>query len=109
MNAAIVNYVVVPKSKKNLLGCVATIYDRKKHKRIYAIVADIGPDGKYNEVSLAAAWNLGYTDATGNNGPSGSFVVTIWKNSQRSWTRSKLQKEINTYGKKYLQMYKRYK
>ena len=108
INAATINYVVVPTSNRSLLGCVATIYDKKKKKRIYAIVADCGPN-KYNEVSLKAAWNLGYKNATGNNGPSGNFEVIIWKNSKISWKYSGLQKQINDYGAKYYKLYKRYK
>ena len=78
---------------------------RKKNKRIYAIVADCGPN-KYNEVSLKAAWNLGYKNATGNNGPSGNFEVIIWKNSKISWKYSGLQKQINDYGAKYYKLYR---
>ncbi len=108
INAATINYVVVPVKYKALLGCVASIYDKKKKKVIYAIVADCGPN-KYNEVSLKAAWNLGYTDATGNNGPEGSFQIIIWKNSKIDWKYKNLQKQINKYGSKYYKKYKYYK
>ena len=99
----------MPTKDASLLGCVATIYDKKKKKRIYAIVADCGGQNKYNEVSLKAAWNLGYKDATGNNGPEGKFQIIIWKKSAVAWKYKDLQKQIDQYGSEYYKMYKRYK
>lgn len=107
-NAETNNYVVVPIKDKSLLGCVATVYDKKTKKRIYAIVADCGPN-KYNEVSLKAAWSLGYYDATGNNGPEGKFEIIIWRNSAINWKYKNLQKQIDEYGKKYYNNYVYYK
>ena len=70
--------------------------------------ADCGPN-KYNEVSLKTAWNLGYKNATGNNGMCSDFEVIIWKNSKISWKYSGLQKQIYDYGSKYYKCYSRYK
>ncbi|MDL2238476.1 hypothetical protein LJC56_11755 [Christensenellaceae bacterium OttesenSCG-928-K19] len=62
------------------------IEDKSTGKKAYAIVAEGGAKKNgMGEVSLKAAWDLGYTDASGTSGPTGDFEITVFPGSDVPW------------------------
>jgi hypothetical protein len=73
---------------------------------IPAIVADVGPADMYREVSLKAAWDLGFTveQANGRWGPRGDFEFIIFKGTRilpRTATEAQILDGIRTEVPKY--------
>ena len=103
VDASKTNYVVIPKDYNGnaKLGDIAILVDNNTGKFVYCIIADKGPNGKYQEVSIAAARNLGYSNASGTSGPSGDFTFILIPNSKIDWKASNLQSQIDEEGKKY--------
>ena len=112
LGAGIHSYVVVPlssttngKSSKDMLGYVAKITDHTKGTSTYAVVGDQGPARSgWGEVSVKAAWNLGYTkaEANGRQGPNSNFTIEIYMDSKPDWTKdkTKLEAQIQEEGAK---------
>jgi len=103
LDAYKVNYIVIPSDYKGKakLGDFGVIIDNKTKKVVFAVVGDVGPKGKYNEVSVAAARNLGYSNASWNNGPEGDFTTIIFPGTKQLFSRdlwenpTRMQQKIN--------------
>ena len=105
IDASKINYVVIPLdySGKAKLGDVAMVTDYNTGESVFAIIGEVGPAGKNNEVSIALARNLGYSDASGTNGVSGSFRVIYFAGTKRNWTNDNLQNQINEAGNAFME------
>ncbi|MCL2110441.1 hypothetical protein FWH30_02585, partial [Microgenomates group bacterium] len=85
-----VPYVVIPldhpRPQDGDLGDMAVVIDNTTGRSVYAIVGDLGPNGKNNEVSLAAAWSLGFSqeEANGTRGPAGDFTTIIFPGTKQT-------------------------
>ena len=69
----------------------------------YAVIADgckaTSGDG---EVSLKAAWDLGYTyeQANGGCGPEGEFTIILFPGTRQEWTSDNLYEQIQAAGRR---------
>lgn len=96
------------KSTSQLIGCIGLLVDNEKKTGTYCAVYDAGPSKNgWGEVSIKAAWNLGYSEsqANGRRGPAGNFSIYIdpevypdYKSINKDYT--KLQNLLNTTGMK---------
>lgn len=84
-------YVSVPSDFKKAygvrLGDVAWVYYRETAALVVAIVADVGPRGKYGEGSIALADQLGVPSNPKRGGVDSGVVWIIFPGSQRGWPR----------------------
>ena len=102
MNAFTMPYVVIPKNMMENIGKgdFAVLTDNNTGKRVYAIVGDVSAAGKdVHEVSVFASRKLGYTNASGKNGPTGNFTIRIYPGTRRNWSSNNFYEQITTYGR----------
>lgn len=70
------------------LGDVGFAYNRVTQLFCAAVVADVGPKGKYGEGSIALAHALGIPNTSPKNGGAEKdIVVVVFKNSGKGWPR----------------------
>ena len=92
-------------SSYNMVGYLGAIQDNNKDTFTYCVVGDVGPSSNgWGEVSLKAAWNLGYSqdEANGSRGPYGNFTIYVFEDSLQDWKNintSNLEYTIQTLGK----------
>ncbi len=80
VDSNLIPYIVVPpvvrkKSKGIVLGCMAKIVNTQNRKYCWAVVADIGPQKKVGEISIAAARLIGINDNP-RTGGTDDFVIS---------------------------------
>ncbi len=86
MDPTVIQYVVAPVQYSGVYnGDLALVIDHNTGNFVFAIVGDRGPSGKYNEVSLLVAWDLGYKWADGSKGPVGNFEILYFPQTNRLW------------------------
>ena len=106
-----VPFIVIPINYEQLtgmsisdaMGCMGKIVDNNTGKYVFAIVGDVGSAKRgMGEVSLKAAWDLGfsYREANGMCGPEGNFTITIYKDVKVDHTASDLYREIQITGRR---------
>ncbi|MDP4147166.1 MAG: DNRLRE domain-containing protein [Bacillota bacterium] len=101
INADHIHYIVLPGDYKGPAnyGDIGVVRDLKTGKFVYAICGDLGPDGKYHEVSLCTPWDLGL-EATPYSGPEGNFQYIVFPGTKQNWKIDNLQSQIDEAGKK---------
>ena len=83
-------------------GDLAIVIDHSSGKYVFAVVGDRGNPGKFNEVSMSVAWDLGYTWADGSSGPSGNFETIIFPNTAAKWSSvDSLVSNLNDWGQRH--------
>ena len=98
-------YIVIPLNHpqyEDLIGCMGMVMNNENGKYAYAIVADGGPDKNgFGEVSLKAAWDLGFSEdeANGACGPEGDFTITVYPGTRQEWTSDSLYDQIQNAGR----------
>ena len=104
--ADIIPYIVIPTNHPNydkMIGCMGVVIDNSNGNYAYAVVGDGGsPKNGYGEVSLKAAWDLGYTEneANGAWGPEGKFTIILFPGTRENWTSDNLYQQIQDCGSK---------
>lgn len=84
VDANSVIYIVLPghwrsEAKGIVLGCKATVIDKKTKKTVDAVVADFGPRAKLGEASIACAKFFGIPSSPKNGGTEEArFVYKFW-------------------------------
>lgn len=115
-----VPFIVVPgwdRKAGNRIGQCALLIDNNKNTYTYCVIGDAGglhyrKNGKtryWGEVSLKAAWNLGYTSkqANGNVGPYSNFTIIVFTDSIPKWNnKTSLVSQINKECAKRCSVYK---
>ena len=103
LDALSVNYIVLPGNYSGdaKLGDLGAVIDKKTGNVIWCIVGEVGPKGAgFGEVSIAAVWDLGYSDhRTANVGIDGDFEIIVFPGTKvhLDWSKS-IQPQINSYG-----------
>jgi hypothetical protein len=89
VDSTTVPYVAVARDLigKAKLGDVALVYCKATGRMSAAIVADVGPKGKYGEGSVALARALGLPGSAKNGGAEAGVTVVVFKASGRGWPR----------------------
>lgn len=88
VDSSVVPYIAVPPEvlhKGVKLGDVCWV--EYKDKAYGAIVADVGPSGKYGEGSIALAVALGMKSSPKNGGVSSDVTFTVFPGSSKGWPR----------------------
>ena len=106
-----VPFIVKPISDRSTkMGQCAVLIDNNKHTNTYCIIGDAGPSANgWGEVSLKAAWNLGYSEkqANGSRGPRSNFTIIVFTDSVPKWNSKKdLNSQIEAECKKRCETYK---
>ena len=95
-------YIVIPMNQNgynDLIGCIGVVIDNKTGRYVYAIIGDGGPSKNgFGEVSLKVAWELGYSNSTGANGPEGDFTIVIYPGTRQAWMSVGLYEQIQLAG-----------
>ena len=98
-------YIVIPTDYPgydNLIGCMGVVIDNSNGNFAYAVIGDGGkPENGFGEVSLKAAWDLGFSEseAYGACGPEGDFTIMIFPDTRQNWTNSDPYDQIQAAGK----------
>lgn len=105
-----VPFIVKPISDKSTkMGQCAVLIDNNKNTNTYCIIGDAGPSANgWGEVSLKAAWNLGYSEkqANGSRGPRSNFTIVVFTDSVPKWDSKKdLNSQIESECKKRCETY----
>lgn len=104
VNAEVVPYIVLPEklyTNANInLGDFAAVINRKNGKIAYAIFADVGPEDKLGEGSIALANNLGIHSNPKNGGTDEDIIYIVFPGSGNGQSRD--LEEIHSYGPKLL-------
>lgn len=83
-DSELISFIVIPSVLRNLvaprvLGCKARVTDTKTGKMVDGIVADLGPDDKMGEASIATATLLGVNPDPKHGGISEPrFLYEFW-------------------------------
>ena len=86
LDPSLIYYVVAPVGYEGIKnGDLALVIDHQTGNALFAVVGDRGPAGKFNEVSLSVAWDLGYTWADGSCGPLGKFTILYFSGTRNQW------------------------
>ncbi|HEX4603317.1 MAG TPA: glycoside hydrolase family 75 protein, partial [Candidatus Angelobacter sp.] len=80
------------------LGDLAVVVNTANGKRAYAIYADVGPNGKIGEGSIALAKALGIDAKPRDGGVSGSIVYLVFPKSGLGQGKLRTLGEINASG-----------
>ena len=122
VNSEKIPYIVnsrITRNKHIELGDICYVWNKKKKKGSYAIVADNGPSGKFGEGSIKLAKNIGvglYMSSSGKyigtNADEGRNIqYIIFKKSRRKTAGSytKTYKEIKKIGKSFMKKFSKKK
>lgn len=92
VDSSVVPYLSIPSDSIGLYGIhvgdVGFAFCRRTGQMCAAIVADVGPRGKYGEGSMALARALGLSSSPRNGGASSGVVCCVFKGSRRGWPRT---------------------
>ena len=66
-------------------GDFCAVYNIKTDKLVYAVVADVGPRGRYGEASIATARSLGIASDPKHGGCESGVVTVIFVKSKQGW------------------------
>ena len=102
VNAARIPFIALPADFSQQfgvsLGDLAVVVNTANRKRAYAIFADVGPNGKIGEGSIALAKALGIDAKPRSGGVSGGISYLIFPKSGLGQGRLRTPGEINASG-----------
>ena len=104
VNSEVIPYYVLPQSvidDYNMkVGDMGYVYNQRTKKGNFAILADIGPEGKLGEGSIALARSIGFTNVSPRNGgtEAAEVVYIAFPNSGAGEDKHRTIAEINQKG-----------
>lgn len=85
VNSEIIPYIVIPRGFPAKLGDLAQV--EYNNKRLTAIIADVGPKGKYGEGSIALAKQLGINADPKHGGIDKNVTYYVYAGSSIGWPK----------------------
>ena len=70
------------------VGCIAVIIDHTKKKAVFCVIGDVGGGNssmEWHESSLACAWMLGHSEASGNIGAESTYTIKVCPSYHPDW------------------------
>ena len=104
VNSEIIPYYVMPQSLMDdynmKVGDMGYVYNQRTHKSCFAILADVGPEGKLGEGSIALAQQIGIANVSPRDGgiETPDIVYIAFPNSGMGEEKHRTIDEINQKG-----------
>ena len=99
VDSATIPYISVPKDAVTSYGIhvgdLGYAYNINNQQGTWAIIADVGPKGKWGEGSIALAEALGIESSPKHGGCESGIVFLVFRGSKAGWARD-LQEAANT-------------